>query len=209
MIGRLSGQLAVKQAPALMIDVNGVGYDLLAPMTTFYRLPELGQSAVLYTHFAMSETSQQLYGFIDERDRELFRLLIKVNGVGPKMAVSIMSMESSDIARCVADGNISALVKVPGVGKKTAERLIVEMRDRLAGWLTEQGHGHDAGSSHSDAMVHRSPIVQGHTLISEAESALVALGYKPAEAARAISAINKDQVTRSEDLIRLALQSMM
>ena len=207
MIGRLTGQLAIKQAPALMIDVNGVGYDVLAPMTTFYRLPELGQSTVLYTHFAMSETSQQLYGFIDTRDRELFRLLIKVNGVGPKMAVSIMSMDSGEIARCVADGNVSALVKVPGVGKKTAERLIVEMRDRLAGWLSEQGH--ESGLPQSDVIAPASSVMQERTLISEAESALVALGYKPTEAAKAISAINKEQVTRSEDLIRLALQAMM
>ena len=124
MISRLSGELAAKQAPHIMVDIHGVGYDIQAPMTTFYHLPEVGDKVVLHTHFAVTETSHQLYGFISQQDRELFRLLIKVNGVGPKMAISIMSMESADLIHYVRTDNVAALVKVPGVGKKTAERMV-------------------------------------------------------------------------------------
>lgn len=207
MIGRLAGLLLEKQAPGLMVDIGGVGYDLLAPMTTFYRLPECGEAVTLHTHFAVSETSQQLYGFITQADRELFRLLIKVNGVGPKMAVGIMSMESHDIVQCVRSDNISALVKVPGVGKKTAERLIIEMRDKLSAWQTSELVAQtDVTPAESEA---KKGIKSQSGIIAEAESALVALGYKPVEAARAISAAMDEEVTRSEQLIRRALKSML
>lgn len=206
MIGRLNGILVEKQAPHLLIDIGGVGYDVIAPMTTFYRLPALGEKAVLHTHFSVSETSQQLFGFISLQDRELFRMLIKVNGVGPKLAVGIMSMESGDFAKCVIDGNLTALVKLPGVGKKTAERLLVDMRDRVKALDTSSAaspHDEDSG------IIKLDPIMNTNAIIADAESALIALGYKPAEAAKAVSAAYSDNITRSEDLIRSALRGMM
>lgn len=205
MIGRLKGLLVEKQPPHVLIDVQGVGYDVLAPMTSFYHLPDLGDEVVLHTHFAVSETSQQLYGFYDKESRELFRQLIKVSGVGPKMALAILSgMETAAFVRCVMEDNTAALVKVPGVGKKTAERLIIEMRDKLKGW--EFGPGAVPAGE-----LPVQPAAAGNSAIAEAESALVALGYKPTEASRAVSAVlnEHDDVQRSEDLIRLALRSML
>jgi len=202
LIGRLSGKILEKQPPLLLVDVNGVGYDVLAPMTTFYVIEE---DVVLHTHFAVSETSQQLYGFASKDDRLLFRQLIKVNGVGPKMALGIMSgMNSNEFVRCVTDNNVTALTKVPGVGKKTAERLVVEMRDRLGDWQNEASnsstphtHSNTAGPS-------------AGAMVAEAEAALVALGYKPVEAAKLVANVLKEeQVTRSEELIRLSLRRVM
>lgn len=202
MIGRLQGLLLEKQPPNLLIDVNGVGYDVLAPMTTFYNLPEGKTPVVLYTHFAVSETSQQLYGFANKEDRALFRQLIKVNGVGPKMALGIMSgMESHEFVNCVMTNNVAALVKVPGVGKKTAERLVIEMRDRLEDWQ------HDVQPATAAQPAAAAPI---NAMVAEAEAALVALGYKPAEASKLVAKVMQDhQVSRSEELIRLSLRSMM
>lgn len=202
MIGRLKGVLLEKQPPHLLVDVQGVGYDVLAPMTTFYQLPEVGATVVLQIHFAVSETAQQLFGFSSQEDRALFRQLIKVSNVGPKMALGIMSgMDSGEFVRCVMANNLNALVQLPGVGKKTAERLVVEMRDRLRDW---SGPGPMVTST-----VKESAGAQNQVL-ADAESALIALGYKPAEAAKAINAVLAGQVVeRSEELIRLALRSMM
>lgn len=198
MIGRLTGTLAAIQPPQLLVDVQGVGYEVLAPMTTIFELPPLGGNVQLHTHLAVSETSQQLFGFIRESDRQLFRTLIKVNGVGPKMALAILSgLDGAALARCVADDNVGALVKVPGVGKKTAERLLVEMKDRLQEW--QLGVDDNALAA---------PLQQGD-FIAEAESALVALGYKPTEASKAIAAVNDDSIASSEQLIRRALKSMV
>lgn len=203
MIGRLRGTLIEKQPPFLLIDVQGVGYEVQAPMTTFYRLPELGGEALLYTHLAVSETAQQLFGFADERDRQLFRTLIKVSGVGPKLAVAILSgMEADDIARCVREDKVSALTKVPGVGKKTAERLVIELRDRLKSWELPRRDllGDDVPTGTDQASDDRQ---------DEAESALIVLGYKPTEAARMISAAARQAPTaNSQELIRLALRSI-
>ncbi|WP_185232420.1 Holliday junction branch migration protein RuvA [Teredinibacter franksiae] len=204
MIGRLNGLLVEKQAPQLMVELQGVGYDLLAPMSTFYRLPELEKPVLLHTHFAVSETSQQLFGFISKKDREFFRLLIKVNGVGPKMAVGIMSMETDDIVRCIMDDNVSALVKVPGVGKKTAERLIIEMRDKLKAWVVPA-----TTSEGEEPIALGSGPASQNKIIADAESALVALGYKPTEAAKAVSKVANGDISRSEDLIKLALRGMI
>lgn len=207
MIGRLKGTLLHKQAPQLLVDVQGVGYEVQAPMSTFYQLGAVGDTVVLHTHFAVSETSQQLFGFAQLADRELFRTLIKVNGVGPKMAVGILSgMEANVLARCVQEDNTAALVKVPGVGKKTAERLIIELRDKLKDWT--------AGDSPLGAMeAASSPATQGpsaNDMAAEAESALIGLGYKPAEASKAVSRAAKDiEPASSEDLIRAALKSML
>ncbi len=204
MIGRLQGVLLEKNPPNLLIDIQGVGYDVLAPMSTFYSLPAVGSQAVLHTHFAVSETSQQLFGFVSKQDRSFFRLLIKVNGVGPKMGLGIMSgMEVDDFVRCVQDNNVSALVKVPGVGKKTAERLIIEMRDKLQDWVPATEGASLRGGSNT-----QSSAVNG--VLADAESALIALGYKPAEAAKAIAKVLKSQsVATSEELIRLTLRNML
>jgi Holliday junction DNA helicase RuvA len=202
-IGRLKGILLEKHPPHLLVDVQGVGYDLLAPMTTFYQLPEVGSTVVLHTHFSVSETAQQLFAFVSLEDRALFRQLIKVSNVGPKMALGIMSgMDSAEFVRSVMSNNLNALVQLPGVGKKTAERLVVEMRDRLRDWSGPVG-------AETAAVVKAVAGPQNQMLV-DAESALIALGYKPTEAAKAINAVLAEQpVERSEDLIRLALRSMM
>lgn len=202
MIGRLRGTLIEKQPPYLLVDVQGVGYEVQAPMTTFYRLPAIGEDVVLHTHLSITENLHQLFGFAEQRDRSLFRTLIKVNGVGPKLAIAILSgMEADDIARCVRDDNVTALTKVPGIGKKTAERLVIELRDRLKHWDTPQ---HDLLAP-GGAMA--SP--DADDVFAEAESALIALGYKPADAAKMVSlAAQQKPSATSEELIRLALRAM-
>jgi len=203
LIGFIRGILLEKDAPFILVDVNGIGYELQAPMTTFFQLPPVNGNVMLYAHFSVSENAQQLFGFISKKDRDLFRLLIKVSGVGPKMAIGILSMESSDFIRCVMEDNITKLTKVPGVGKKTAERLLIEMRDKLKAWqsapIFDMGSSNDIADS---SAVHKD-------WISEAESALVALGYKPVEASKSISGVMRDDITSSEDLIRAALKSML
>ena len=202
MIGRLRGILVEKQPPYLLLDVMGVGYELQAPMTTFYRLPALGQEVVLHTHLSISENLHQLFAFAEQRDRSLFRTLIKVSGVGPKLAVAILSgMEFDDIARSVRDNNVKALTKVPGIGQKTAERLVIELRDRLKNWDLPQG----------DLLAHGEiqAIASDNDIYAEAESALIALGYKPVDSAKMIAAAAKQKPdARSEELIRLALRSL-
>lgn len=199
MIGRLNGQLLELQPPQLLLNVGGVGYELQAPMTTFYQLPAIGSDVTLYTHLAVSETAQQLFGFASRSDRDLFRTLIKVSGVGPKMAIAILSgMEAADVARCVYEGNLTALVKVPGVGKKTAERLMIELRDKLSAWQQSA-----LGSSAPAALGTGSDA----SARDEAEDALVSLGYKPADAARMVAAAIKQSANASaQELIRLALR---
>lgn len=201
MIGRLRGILIEKQPPYLLLEVGGVGYELQAPMTTFYRLPALGVEVTLHTHLSITENLHQLFGFIDQRDRALFRTLIKVNGVGPKLAIAILSgMESDDIARCVRDDNTAALTKVPGIGKKTAERLVIELRDRLKTW---------GSAGETLAQNEALPLSATNDIFAEAESALIALGYKPTDASKMIALAARQQPdARSEDLIRLALRSM-
>ena len=198
MIGRLSGTLLHKRPPEIVVDVGGVGYELQVPMTTLFQLPDVGETVTLVTHHAVREDAHTLYGFAGERDRELFRALIRVSGVGPKLALTILSgMDSEHFARAVQGGDLSALVALPGVGKKTAERLLVEMRDRIAAW---QAPG-DAGAAPSAAA---GPVPDK---LADAEQALVALGYKPAEAARLVAAVDDERIGDSEELIRLALRS--
>src|SRR6187401_3630447 len=142
MIGRIRGKLVHKQAPHILVEVGGVGYELQVPMTTLFQLPELGAEVALVTHFVVREDAQLLYGFIEEGDRSLFRQLIRVSGVGPKLALAILSgMDAHSFARCVQRDDISSLTALPGVGKKTAERLLVEMRDKLQDWLAEHAQG--------------------------------------------------------------------
>lgn len=200
MIGRISGTLLSKQGSLVLVDVSGVGYDLQVPMTTLFQLPPVGESVTLITHHAVREDAHTLYGFVLERDRELFRYLIRVSGVGPKLALTILSgMDAQTFVRAVRGGDLTSLVALPGVGKKTAERLLVEMRDRLADWLLEVGNDDDTGSSRHSAS----------DKVAEAEEALVSLGYKPAEAARLIAAVDEDSISSSEDLIRRALKSTL
>jgi Holliday junction DNA helicase RuvA len=201
MIGRISGTLIQKRPPEILVDVAGIGYDIQVPMTTFYLLPEIGTDVTLVTHFVVREDAQLLYGFIDEQDRSLFRLLIKVNGVGPKLALTILSgMDSANFVRCVQRDDISSLVALPGVGKKTAERLLVEMRDKLKDWLARAD---GTGLAPVDGIT-SAP----HTdIVADAEGALVALGYKPQLATRMVAAINDESINDSEELIRRALKS--
>jgi len=206
MIGRLKGTLIEKQAPQLIIDVNGVGYEVQVPMTTLYQLPAIGKEVVLLTHFSVSENAQTLFGFIASKDRDLFRILIKVSGVGPKMALGILSgMEADQLVGCVMQDNVSALVKVPGVGKKTAERLIIELRDKLKDWqqLNAPLAAMEAASTPGAAL-------SANDMVAEAEAALTSLGYKPTEASKMVAgALKNNSVNRSEDLIRLSLKSLM
>lgn len=198
MIGRLRGEIVYKRPPQLMLDVNGVGYELEAPMSTFYALPEAGARTVLLTHLAIRDDAHVLYAFAKEGERELFRALLKVNGVGAKMALAILSgMSAEEFSRCVQAADTLALTRLPGVGKKTAERLVVEMRDRL-----------DNLQAVSGAVVSLKPAVipQADKPATEAVSALVALGYKPAEAERMIRKVETPDLN-SEELIRAALKA--
>ncbi len=201
MIGRLHGILISKQAPALMVDVGGVGYELEAPMSTFYDLPELGQSVTLHTHLVVREDAQLLYGFYREADRSLFRTLIKVNGVGPKLALTILSGMAADaLVQCVADNDIPALVRLPGIGKKTAERLLIELRDRIGDVDVGGSTGLPA------AELARAKAVIANHPVNDAVSALVALGYKPQEATCMVKAVESDDLA-SEEIIRQALKA--
>ena len=197
MIGRLQGKVIEKQAPDLLIDVQGVGYEVLVSLNTFFSVPAVGESVTLHTHFVVREDVQQLYGFGTQSERQLFRHLIKVNGVGPKMALAILSgMSANDFAMCVHNNDIATLVKLPGVGKKTAERLLIEMRDKIGDVDAT------AGGSVAGAREVKPDISQ------EAESALIALGYKPTDAAKIISRVASESVSDAGELIRLALKSM-
>ena len=207
MIGRLRGTLIEKNPPGLLIDVSGVGYEVEASMTTIYRLPEPGVEVTLFTHFVVREDAQLLYGFADKSERQLFRTLIRVNGVGPKLALAILSgMEAEMFARCVHEQDTSMLTRIPGVGKKTAERLIVEMKDRLDEWQPVLGAMEmtAAGKSPENAV---GKVVR-HDPVQDAVSALVALGYRPQEASKAVSAVQDDNLN-ADELIRHALKAMI
>ena len=198
MIGRIRGHLVHKQPPDILVEVGGVGYELQVPMTTLFQLPEIGGEVTLVTHFVVRDDAQLLYGFVQESDRSLFRQLIKVNGVGPKLALTILSgMDSASFVACVRRDDISSLVALPGVGKKTAERLLVEMRDKLQDWLS-------GTAGEGAAVASPAPLVD---IVSDAEGALVALGYKPQQASRMVAAVNDDGVDDSEELIRRALKA--
>lgn len=194
MIGSLRGKLTSKQAPRLLVEVGGVGYEVEAPMSTVYELPAVGGEVFLFTHMVVREDAQTLYGFATEAERSLFRGLLKVNGVGAKVALAVLSGVSVDgFARAVLDGDLTALTQVPGIGRKTAERLIVEMRDRISGETpAPAGEVRLAGKA------------QGPR--EEAAAALVALGYKPQEVAKMLDAVDAKGLA-SEEWIRRALQA--
>jgi Holliday junction DNA helicase RuvA len=191
-IGAVRGRLASKTPPQLTVDVGGLGYELEAPMSTFYRLPAVGEEVRLLTHLVVREDAHVLYAFATEDERRLFRSLIRVSGVGPKIALALLSgISVAAFAQCVQSEDIAALTRVPGVGRKTAERLIVEMRDRLAAPAAAAGAA--AGPA--------APSPAG-----EAYDALVALGYRPAEATRLLQAAGGPGSHSTEELIRRALQ---
>lgn len=200
MIGLLRGKLIIKQAPDLMLDVNGVGYELQASMTTFYDLPELQAEVTLYTHFVVREDAQILFGFSSQAERELFRHLLKVNGVGPKMALAIVSgMSPLEFRQVIHASDIARLSRIPGVGKKTAERLVIELRDRLA--KVDEASEMSASSP--------SPALAPSTSTSdEAVNALLALGYKPAQASKMIAAYGNQELS-VEEMIRQALRASL
>jgi len=203
MIGRLTGRLRVKQPPELVVDVGGVGYEVAAPMSTFYELPGVGAEVTLFTHLIVREDAHQLFGFAREPERRLFRALLKVSGVGAKMALAVLSgMGADEFARCIANDDVTALTRLPGVGKKTAQRLIVEMRDRLDAEglhdvLPGAAPAASAGTVEADA---------GTDQVADATSALIALGYKGPEASRMIRQVNPSGLT-TEEIIRRALQA--
>ncbi|QJD57533.1 Holliday junction branch migration protein RuvA [Pseudomonas sp. gcc21] len=199
MIGRLTGILLEKQPPHILLDVQGVGYELDAPMSTFYQLPATGEKTTLHTHMVVREDAQLLYAFSTKRDRELFRELIRLNGVGPKLALALMSgLDVDELVRAVQSQDTSALTRVPGVGKKTAERLLVELKDRFKAWEAMPGSF--------------KPLVTGvaaaPSMTADAVSALITLGYKPQEASKAVAAVEEDGLS-SEELIRRALKGMV
>lgn len=207
MIGRIRGSLVEKSPGQALVECMGLGYEVDIPYTTFFHLPEIGDEVTLHTHFAVREDAQSLYGFASSLDRDLFRLLIKVNGVGPKLAVGILSgLDAQQFIRCVENRDSGSLVKLPGVGKKTAERLLIEMADRIG-----QLEGQFVPASTEVTGLNPGPG-QGTSgrpdANEEAEAALIALGYKPQEATRAIGKVSEEGMT-SETLIRLALRNMI
>ena len=195
MIGRLKGILVTKQPPWIMVDVGGIGYELEVPMSTYYDLPEVGQPVTLCTHYAVKEDAVALYGFLRETERALFRGVQKVSGIGAKIALAVLSgVNTDDFARFVQGGDVAALTRIPGIGKKTAERMIVELRDRVDGLV-----GTPASSAFG--AVAKDPV-------SEASVALQSLGYKPAEVSRLVKDASAPGDS-AEDIIRKALKAAL
>ena len=207
MIGRIRGILIEKSPAQALVECAGLGYEVDIPYTTFFNLPETGNELVLHTHFVVREDAHSLYGFSSRLDRDLFRLLIRVNGVGPKLAAGILSgLDANQFIRCVEARDANALVKLPGVGKKTAERLLIEMTDRigqLEGQFTPASPNATVGPGTTGT-----GVAAGHDPREEAEAALIALGYKPQEASKAINKV-AEEGTSSQELIRLALRAMI
>ncbi len=197
MIGQIRGILIHKQPPYMMVDVQGVAYEIEAPMTTFYKLPDTDVEVTIFTHLAIRDDAHLLFGFATQEERTMFRTLIKVNGVGAKMALTILSgMEADIFVQCIRDGDADSLVRLPGVGKKTAERLIIEMRDRLKDWELTTIVGSDSNST----------ATRTDNQSDDAISALVGLGYKPQEASRFVFAVVTEDMS-SEEIIREALKA--
>ena len=200
MIGRLTGLLAAKRAPQILVECHGVGYEADVSMTTFYQLPEVGEQVAIWTHLQVKEDSHNLIGFTTELERKLFRQLIRVNGVGPKMALTILSgINNQEFANCVSQNDVATLTRLPGVGKKTAERLIIEMRDKVdefavANSISGAGVALQTGSGSTK---------------HEAIEALQALGYKPLDAEKMIKLAEQsgDSIDNASSLIRKALQA--
>jgi holliday junction DNA helicase RuvA len=201
MIGQVRGIILEKQAPQMVLDVQGIGYEIDAPMSTFYQLPDVGVEVTLFTHFVVREDAHHLYGFYTRDERHLFRTLLKVNGVGPRLALTILSSTSpEEFVRCVLNNDTASLVRLPGIGKKTAERLVIEMRDKLADWC-------QASKAQGGTHLMQDNTTRHH-ILQDAISALMSLGYKQQEANRTVTKID-DGAANSEELIRRALREMM
>ena len=197
MIGRLQGTILEKQPPSILIDVQGVGYELEASMSTFYHLPDCGENIALHTHMVVREDAQLLYGFYSLSERQMFRNLIKISGVGPKLALTILSgMSAEDFSRCIMDADSKALTRLPGVGKKTAERLVIELKDRLE----KDDSIKLSGVAGSPAKTERQA-----NPVNDAVSALISLGYKAQQASQMIRDIDVEDKS-TEEIIRVALQ---
>ncbi len=197
MIGLLRGKILQKQAPDLLLDVNGVGYELLASMTTFIDLPEINNEITLYTHLIVREDAHTLFAFSSVDERALFRILLKVNGVGPKMALAIVSgMTANEFSQRVHNNDVTGLTKLPGVGKKTAERLIIEMRDRLP---------QPSEQAEIEGVTVSTPI---RNLEDEAAAALLALGYKPTQASQMVAKYSNGE-SSVEEIVRKALKASL
>ncbi|HEH9771040.1 TPA: Holliday junction branch migration protein RuvA [Pasteurella multocida] len=204
MIGHLTGRLVEKHPPEILLDVQGVGYELLLPMTSFYQLPDIGQQTALFTHLVVREDAHLLFGFSQKTDRTLFRELIKTNGVGPKLALAILSaMSVEEFAYAIEREELSKLVKIPGVGKKTAERLLVELKGKFKGIQQEDFFIESQNLKQPEHALNEQDIPA-----SEAISALIALGYKAAEAEKLVKKISKPALS-SEQLIREALKAAL
>lgn len=203
MIGRIKGTLLEKEIPILLIDVNGVGYEIHASMHSFCRLPNIGAEVTLHTHLIVREDAQILYGFVTKEERALFLALIKVSGIGPKSALAIFSsIEPEEFIRCVLEDNLAGLLRLPGIGKKTAQRLLIEMRDKLSGWEIASLSATESNTEGKG----KTSITRSST-VHDAISALVSLGYNQNEARRVVLQHKKPDMT-SEDLIRIALKEL-
>lgn len=200
MIGQIEGTIIEKNPPEILVEVAGITYEILVPMSTLYQLPELGELVRLHTHFSVREDAQTLYGFFDAETKKMFRSLVRVNGVGPKMALGILSgMSVEDFVQAVRNNDSEAMVRMPGIGKKTAERLMIEMRDKMIEWGSDNNVGSDLSSQTKSSFT------------KDAEIAMINLGYKPQQAARAIAQVLKvnPEINDSEELIRFSLKSMI
>ena len=194
------GTIIEKNPPEILVEVAGITYEILVPMSTLYQLPESGELVRLHTHFSVREDAQTLYGFFDAETKKMFRSLVRVNGVGPKMALGILSgMSVEDFVQAVRNNDSEAMVRMPGIGKKTAERLMIEMRDKMIEWGSDDNVGSDLSSQTKSSFT------------KDAEIAMINLGYKPQQAARAIAQVLKvnPEINDSEELIRFSLKSMI
>lgn len=196
MIGRLRGILLEVKPPEILIDVQGVAYEVKAPLSTCYKLPEIGAEVIVLTHLSVREDAHTLFGFADKHERSLFRSLIKVNGIGPKLALTILSsIDSHDFVSAIHTNDLTRLVRLPGIGKKTAERLLIEMADKLDEWDTQVAAQMSLGDN------------KGKQVVDEAQAALVSLGFKPQEASKVLKQIPLEGLT-AEDVLRKALQAL-
>ena len=200
MIGQIEGTIIEKNPPEILVEVAGITYEILVPMSTLYQLPESGEVVRLHTHFSVREDAQTLYGFYDAETKKMFRSLVRVNGVGPKMALGILSgMSVEDFVQTVRNNDSEAMIRMPGIGKKTAERLMIEMRDKMIEWGSDNNVGSDLSPQPRSSFT------------KDAEVAMINLGYKPQQASRAIAQVLKvhPEINDSEELIRFSLKSMM
>jgi len=206
-IGRLNGIVAEKQPPLLLLEVSGIGYEVQMPMTSFYQMPEVGEQVTIHTHFVVREDAQLLYGFAQKIERELFRQIIKANGVGPKLGLAILSgLSAPQFVNLVANNDANALVKLPGIGLKTAERLIIELKDRLKNFTLNQQSQLGDLSLPQDEL--GSTFVETIDVEQDAIDALLALGYKQAQATKVVKKVKLPDMN-SEALIKAALKSMI